>query len=99
MLLNEEWKRQREYLESELTSSIQQCKILADSLNKTTENLKMRKIKSLEKEAQLIQANEELRWKYDTKLHQLQNSLQKMQEEFKTKVCFTKIYFQNCNQV
>lgn len=86
-LLNEEWKKQRESLETKLAISIEQCKVLADNLNKTTENLKIKKIQSLEREAQLIQANEELKWHYDSKLHHLQNSLQKMQQEFTTKVC------------
>ena len=85
-LLNEEWQRRRQCLESKLACSVQQCKILANDLNKTTENLRARKIQSLEKETKLIQENEELQWKYDRKIHQLQEALQKMQEEFSIKV-------------
>lgn len=86
-LLSEEWQRRKECLESKLACSVEQCKILAINLNKTTENLRARKIQSFEKETKLIQENEELQWKYDRKLHQLQEALQKMQEEFSTKVC------------
>lgn len=57
-----------------------------NNLNKTTENLRIRKIQSLEKETKLIQANQELQWKYDRKIHQLQDALQKMQDEFTVKV-------------
>ncbi|XP_014230772.1 centrosomal protein of 120 kDa-like isoform X1 [Trichogramma pretiosum] len=85
-LLNEEWRRRKEYLESKLTNSMQQCKILANDLTKTTEDLRARKIESLEKESKLIQANDELQWKYDRKLQQLQEALQKMQEEFTSKL-------------
>lgn len=68
---------------------MEQCKMLANKLNMTIENLRLRKIQSLEKETKLIQTNDELQWKYDRKLHQLQDALQKMQGEFSTKVCNT----------
>lgn len=85
-LLNEEWQRRRACLESKLVTSVEQCKVLASNLSTATEDLRTRKIQSLEKETKLIQANEELQWKYDQKLYQLQDALQKMQEEFSTKV-------------
>ncbi|XP_008207344.1 centrosomal protein of 120 kDa [Nasonia vitripennis] len=85
-LLNEEWQRRRACLESQLATNVEQCKVLASNLSKATEDLRTRKIQSLEKETKLIQANEELQWKYDRKLHQLQNALQKMQEEFSSKL-------------
>lgn len=71
-------------MEFKLECNIDQCKTLADNLTKTTENFKLKKIQSLEKEAKFSQENEELRWKYDCKLRQLQ----KMEEEYSTKVCW-----------
>ena len=86
-LLSEEWKRRKECLESKLNRKILECKSLANDLNETTQNLRARKIQSLEKEAVLIQTNDELQWKYDRKLRSLEEVLEKMQEEFKSKVC------------
>ncbi|XP_058799489.1 centrosomal protein of 120 kDa [Phymastichus coffea] len=85
-LLNEKWQQRRKCLETKFGSSIEQCKILSNKLNMTIENLRVRKIQSLEKETKLIQANDELYWKYDRKVNQLQDALQKMQGEFSTKL-------------
>lgn len=60
--------------------------MLANSLNNATEDLRTRRLKSLEKETRLIKANEDLQWRYDTKLHELKGSFQMVQEELMTKV-------------
>ncbi|XP_014217743.2 centrosomal protein of 120 kDa [Copidosoma floridanum] len=85
-LLNEEWQRRRQCLESKVALNIQQCKVLADNLSKTIEDLRKRKIQSFERETKLIQTNEELQWKHERKLRQLQDALDKMQAEFDIKL-------------
>lgn len=86
-MLSEEWQRQKESLESKLSCSVEQCKVLADSLNNATENLRMRRLKSLENETRLIKANEDLQWRYETKLQELKDSLHTAQNELTSKVC------------
>ncbi|CAK9825973.1 Centrosomal protein of 120 kDa [Anthophora retusa] len=85
-LLSQEWQKQRESLETKLACSVEQCKMLANSLNNATEDLRTRRLKSLEKETRLIKANEDLQWRYETKLRDLKQSLQTMQEELMSKI-------------
>lgn len=85
-MLSEEWRRQKENLESKLSCSVEQCKILANSLNNATEDLRIRRLKSVENETRLIKANEEIQWKYEVKLQELKDSLYAMQNELTLKV-------------
>lgn len=88
--MSEEWQKQKENLESKLACSVEQCKILANSLNNATEDLRTRRLKSLENETRLIKANEDLQWRYETKLQELKDSLNAMQNDLTSKVC--KVY-------
>jgi len=92
-MLSEEWRMQRENLESKLAYSVEQCKTLANSLNNATEDLRKRRLKSLENETRLIKANEDLQWRYETKLQELKDILHATQNDLTTKVC--EVYF-NC---
>ncbi|XP_043670067.1 centrosomal protein of 120 kDa isoform X2 [Vespula pensylvanica] len=85
-LLSEEWQRQKENLESKLACSVEQCKMLANNLNKATDDLRTRRLKNLEKEARLIKANEDLHWRYEAKIQELKESLRIMQEESTSKI-------------
>lgn len=85
--MSEEWQRQKENLESKLACSVEQCKMLANNLNKATDDLRTRRLKNLEKEARLIKANEDLHWRYEAKIQELKESLRIMQEESTSKVC------------
>lgn len=85
-MLSEEWRRQKENLESKLSCSVEQCKILANSLNNATEDLRMRRLKSLENETRLIKANEDIQWRYEAKLQELKDSLHATQNELTLKV-------------
>lgn len=60
--------------------------MLANSLNNATEDLRTRRLKSLEKESRLIKANEDLQWRYEMKLRELKESSQLVQEELMAKV-------------
>lgn len=60
--------------------------MLANSLNNATEDLRTRRLKSLEKESRLIKANEDLQWRYEMKLRELKESSQIVQEELMAKV-------------
>lgn len=86
-LLSQEWQKHRENLETKLACSVEQCKMLANSLNNATEDLRTRRLKSLEKETRLIKANEDLQWRYETKLRDLKDSFNTMQDELMSKVC------------
>lgn len=88
--MSDEWRKQKENLESKLACSVEQCKILANSLNNATEDLRTRRLKSLENETRLIKANEDLQWRYETKLQELKDSLDVMQNDLTLKVC--KVY-------
>ncbi|XP_025994496.2 centrosomal protein of 120 kDa isoform X2 [Solenopsis invicta] len=85
-MLSEEWRMQKENLESKLAYSVEQCKTLANSLNNATEDLRKRRLKSLENEARLIKANEDLQWRYDTKLQELKDRLHATQSDLTSKV-------------
>ncbi|XP_063980873.1 centrosomal protein of 120 kDa isoform X2 [Diachasmimorpha longicaudata] len=85
-LLSEEWQRRRESLESQLACSVEQCKILANNLNKATDDLRTRRIHSMEKEAQLLKTNEELQWTYDRKLRDLKDASERMREDCASKL-------------
>lgn len=85
-LLSQEWQKHRENLETKLACSVEQCKMLANSLNNATEDLRTRRLKSLEKESRLIKANEDLQWRYEMKLRELKESSQIVQEELMAKV-------------
>ncbi|XP_077278529.1 protein rha [Temnothorax americanus] len=85
-VLSEEWRIQRENLESKLAYSVEQCKTLANGLNNATEDLRKRRLKSLENETRLIKANEDLQWRYETKLQELKDILQATQSDLTTKV-------------
>lgn len=85
-MLNEEWRRQKENLESKLACSVEQCKMLANSLNNATEDLRMRRLKSLENETRLIKENEDIQWRYEVKLQELKDSLHVMQNDLTSKV-------------
>ncbi|XP_071554463.1 centrosomal protein of 120 kDa-like [Temnothorax nylanderi] len=85
-VLSEEWRMQRENLESKLAYSVEQCKTLANSLNNATEDLRKRRLKSLENETRLIKANEDLQWRYETKLQELKDILQATQSDLTTKI-------------
>ncbi|CAL7937004.1 unnamed protein product [Xylocopa violacea] len=85
-LLSQEWQKHKESLETKLACSVEQCKMLANSLNSATEDLRTRRLKSLEKETRLIKANEELQWRYEVKLRELKESLRTMQEELTLKI-------------
>uniref|UniRef100_A0A0C9QLD1 Cep120_0 protein n=1 Tax=Fopius arisanus TaxID=64838 RepID=A0A0C9QLD1_9HYME len=80
-LLSEEWQRRRESLESQLACSVEQCKILANNLNKATDDLRTRRVQSIEKEEQLIKTNEELKWAYDRKVRDLNDASERMRED------------------
>lgn len=86
-ILSEEWRMQRESLEAKLAYSVEQCKTLANSLNNATEDLRKRRLKSLENETRLIKANEDLQWRYETKLQELKAKLHTTQSDLTTKVC------------
>lgn len=86
-MLSEEWRMQRENLESKLAYSVEQCKTLANSLNNATEDLRKRRLKSLENETRLIKANEDLQWRYETKLQELKDLLHTTQSDLTSKVC------------
>lgn len=90
-MLNEEWRKQKENLESKLACSVEQCKILANSLNNATEDLRTRRFKSLENETRLIKANEDIQWRYEVKLQELKDFLHATQSELTSKVRM--IYF------
>lgn len=90
-MLNEEWRKQKENLESKLACSVEQCKILANSLNNATEDLRTRRFKSLENETRLIKANEDIQWRYEVKLQELKDFLHTTQSELTSKVRM--IYF------
>ncbi|XP_067209518.1 centrosomal protein of 120 kDa isoform X3 [Linepithema humile] len=85
-MLNEEWRKQKENLESKLACSVEQCKMLANSLNNATEDLRIRRLKSLENETRLIKANEDLQWRYETKLQELKDSMLAMQNDLASKI-------------
>ncbi|EZA50369.1 hypothetical protein X777_11180 [Ooceraea biroi] len=85
-MLSEEWRKQKENLESKLACSVEQCKMLANSLNNATEDLRTRRLKSLENESRLIKANEDVQWRYEVKLQELKDSLHAMQSELTSKV-------------
>lgn len=85
-MLSEEWRKQRENLESKLACSVEQCKILANSLNNATEDLRTRRLKSLENETRLIKANEDIQWRYEVKVQELKDSLHAVQTELTSKV-------------
>ncbi|XP_071643108.1 centrosomal protein of 120 kDa isoform X1 [Temnothorax longispinosus] len=85
-MLSEEWRIQRENLESKLAYSVEQCKTLANSLNNATEDLRKRRLKSLENETRLIKTNEDLQWRYETKLQELKDILQATQSDLTTKI-------------
>ncbi|XP_014607872.1 PREDICTED: centrosomal protein of 120 kDa [Polistes canadensis] len=85
-LLSEEWQRQKENLELKLACSVEQCKMLANNLNKATDDLRTRRLQSLEKEARLIKANEDLQWRYETKVQELTESLRVTKEESALKI-------------
>ncbi|KAK0095735.1 hypothetical protein PV326_007550 [Microctonus aethiopoides] len=84
--LSEEWQIRRESLESKLNCSVEQCKLLVNSLNDATDDLRARKLQSLEKEARLMKANEDLKWSYERKLQELEDASQKMQQDFTSKI-------------
>lgn len=84
--LSEEWKKRRQVLESSLAGSIEQCKILTENLNSATNDLRARRVESLEKEAKLIKINDEMKWTCDKKFHDLQETSEKLQKEFTEKV-------------
>ncbi|KAI4504421.1 hypothetical protein M0802_000892 [Mischocyttarus mexicanus] len=85
-LLSEEWQRQKENLESKLACSVEQCKMLANNLNKATDDLRTRRLQSLEKEARLIKANEDLQWRYESKVQELTESLRVIKKELASKI-------------
>ncbi|XP_076236826.1 rha [Calliopsis andreniformis] len=85
-LLSQEWQKHRENLEAKLACSVEQCKMLANSLNNATEDLRTRRLKSLEKETRLIKANEDLQWRYETRIKELKESFQTMQEDLMSKI-------------
>ncbi|XP_029056561.1 centrosomal protein of 120 kDa-like isoform X1 [Osmia bicornis bicornis] len=85
-LLSQEWQKQKENLEAKLACSIEQCKLLANSLNNATEDLRMRRLQSLEKETRLIKTNEDLHWRYETKIRQLNESHFAMLKELTLKI-------------
>ena len=85
-LLSQEWQRHRESLEAKLACSVDQCKMLAKSLNHATEDLRTRRLKSLEKETRLIKANEDLQWRYEVKLRDLRESSQTAQDGLTSKI-------------
>ncbi|XP_018343414.1 PREDICTED: centrosomal protein of 120 kDa-like isoform X2 [Trachymyrmex septentrionalis] len=85
-MLSEEWRMQKENLESKLAYSVEQCKTLANSLNNATEDLRKRRLKSLENETRLIKANEDLQWRYETKLQELKNLLHATQSDLTSKI-------------
>ncbi|XP_015190742.1 PREDICTED: centrosomal protein of 120 kDa isoform X2 [Polistes dominula] len=85
-LLSEEWQRQKENLELKLACSVEQCKMLANNLNKATDDLRTRRLQSLEKEARLIKANEDLQWRYESKVQELTESLRVIKKESTSKI-------------
>ncbi|KYQ57030.1 hypothetical protein ALC60_04018 [Trachymyrmex zeteki] len=85
-MLSEEWRMQKENLESKLAYSVEQCKTLANSLNNATEDLRKRRLKSLENETRLIKANKDLQWRYETKLQELKDLLSATQSDLTSKI-------------
>ncbi|XP_076394230.1 rha isoform X2 [Megachile rotundata] len=85
-LLSQEWQKHKENLEAKLACSVNQCKMLANSLSNATEDLKTRRLKSLEKETKLVKANEDLQCRYESTIKKLKESFHSMQEELTTKI-------------
>ncbi|XP_008554487.1 centrosomal protein of 120 kDa-like [Microplitis demolitor] len=84
--LSEEWQKRRESLEAKFNESVEQCKVLANKLNSATDDLRARKLLSLEKETRLIKANEELKLSYDKKFEELKDNSQKVQQDLASKL-------------
>lgn len=60
--------------------------MLTDNLNSATNDLRTRRLQSMEKEAKLIKINEEMKWSYDRKFQELTETSDKLQNEFSQKV-------------
>lgn len=85
-LLSTEWQIRKDNLEAKFTSSVEQCKLLANTLNYATEDLRTKKLESLEKEVMLNKEREDLHCKYNYKLHEIKEISFKAQEEISVKV-------------
>ena len=76
----------KDNLEAKFACSVEQCKMLANSLNHATEDLRTRRLQSLEKEARLIKDKEDMQCKYNHMMQELKETSYKMQEELSVKV-------------
>ncbi|XP_043465045.1 centrosomal protein of 120 kDa-like isoform X2 [Leptopilina heterotoma] len=85
-LLSTEWQIRRDNLEAKFTSSVEQCKLLANTLNYASEDLKTKKLESIEKEAILNREKEELQCKYNYKFQEIKEAFFKTQEDLSLKV-------------
>ena len=85
-LLTTEWQMRKDNLETKFACSVEQCKALANSLNHATEDLRTRRLQSLEKEARLIKEKEDLQCKYNHMMQELKETSQRIQEEVSMKV-------------
>lgn len=85
-LLSTEWQIRKDNLEAKFMSSVEQCKLLANTLNYATEDLRSKKLQSLEKEAMLNKEREDLHCKYNHKMHEIKETSFKAQQELSLRV-------------
>ncbi|KAG8226727.1 hypothetical protein J437_LFUL004377 [Ladona fulva] len=85
-LLSEEWSIKRERLESNLSKVINQNEILMNSLKEALTDLQERKNKVEEKDKLLKFLKDDLERSYNQKLHDLQVTSKRMEDDYKHKV-------------
>lgn len=84
--LNEIWQVKTQTLERKLADSVEQCGALTNSLTTVTQDLKRRRIRSLEREQTLVRENECLQRQLEEKTRDLQEAFSFTHEKMTKKV-------------
>ncbi|XP_075235719.1 centrosomal protein of 120 kDa-like [Lycorma delicatula] len=89
-MLSSEWTKRRMELEDNLNRNVEQCRTLALSLNKATDNLRERSRTNSEKERTLALAEKDLERKYELMFQELKEATARMEADVNHKMSLLK---------
>ncbi|XP_021933732.1 centrosomal protein of 120 kDa-like isoform X3 [Zootermopsis nevadensis] len=83
--LNEEWKRRHMEIEKNFNHKVEECQRLAQSLNDTTDELRLKTCKCAQREQELNRYKEIIERKYKLKVLEMKDAIKRIEGDFSLK--------------
>ncbi|PSN46071.1 hypothetical protein C0J52_02285 [Blattella germanica] len=84
--LTEDWRQRRIELERNLNRNVEQCRMLAQSLNETTDELRLKTCKNAERERDLSKFQDVIERKHKLKMMEVKEAARRMEDDLNLKI-------------